>query len=187
MEGELKGQARLARQAEAELRRVQLERKELAGDLHQAIQDKNAMLKGIGRERREHDVEVRALVDRSENLEAAVRLRAKQDAGKKLQHKLAMAKADVLCTNVKAKLKVLDKEEGQLRYQREKQSRQRVLDVDALNILKLGVECKWLQMERKDDRMTKRMDALASQEATLCQRCANVEKDKKVYFAASFF
>jgi hypothetical protein len=44
-------------------------------------------------------VEVRTLVDRCENLEAAVRLRAKQDAGKKLLHKLAMAKADVLCTN----------------------------------------------------------------------------------------
>jgi hypothetical protein len=43
MEGELKGQARLARQAQAELRRVQLERKELAGDLHQAMQDKNAI------------------------------------------------------------------------------------------------------------------------------------------------
>ncbi len=84
MEGELKGQARLARQAQAELRRVQLERTALAGDLHQATQDKNAMLKVIGRERREHDVELRTLVDRCENLEAAVRLRSKQDAGKKL-------------------------------------------------------------------------------------------------------
>jgi hypothetical protein len=191
MEGELKGQARLARQAQAELRRVQLERTELVGDLHQAMQDKNAMLKVIGRERREHDVEVRTLVDRCENLEASVRLRAKQDAGKKLQHKLAMAKADVLCTNLKAKLKVLDKEEGHLRYQREKQSRQRVLDVEAVNILKWGVERKRLHMERKDDRMTKRMDALAVEEATLCQRRDIVQKDKKVhavlYFAASFF
>ncbi len=120
MEGELKGQARLARQAEAELRRVDLEHKELEGDLNQAIQDKNAMLKVIGRERREHDVEVRALANRCEDLEAAVRLRAKQDAGKHLQHKLAMVKVDVLCTNLKAKLKVLDKAEGQLRYQRAK-------------------------------------------------------------------
>jgi hypothetical protein len=170
---------------------VDLERKELAGDLIQAIQDKNAMLKVIGRERREHDVEVRALVDRCDNLEAAVRLRSKQDAGKKLQHKLAMAKADVLCTNLKAKLKVLDKAEGQLRYQRAKQSWQRVLDVDAVNILRQGVESKQLQMERKDERMTKRMDALAVEEATLCQRCANVEMDKKVHsvlhFAASFY
>ncbi len=191
MEGELTGQARLARQAEAELGRMQLERNELKGDLHQAIQEKNAMLKGIGRERREHDVKVRALVDRCENLEAAVRLRAKQDAGKKLQHKLAMAKADVLCTNLKAKLKVLDKEEGQLRYQRAKQSRQRALDVDAVNILKWGVERKGVQMERKDDRMTKRMDALAIEESTLCQRRATaVEKDKKVHavlYIASFF
>ena len=96
MEGELKGQARLARQAEAELRRVQLERKDLARDLQQATQDKNAILKAIGRERREHDVEVRTLEDRCDNLEAAVRLRAKQDAGEKLVHKVAMAKADVL-------------------------------------------------------------------------------------------
>jgi hypothetical protein len=63
--------------------------------------------------------------------------------------------------NLKTKLKVLDKEEGHLRYQREKQSRQRVLDVEAVNILKWGVESKRLnQIERKDDRMTKRMDAL---------------------------
>jgi hypothetical protein len=191
MEGELKGQARLARQAEAELRRVQLERKDLARDLQQAIQDKNAILKGIGRERREDDVEVRTLEDRCENLEAAVRLRAKQDAGKKLLHKLAMAKADVLCANLKVKLKVLDKEEGQLRYQRKKQGRQRGLDVDAVNILKRGVESQRLQMDRKGDRMTKRFDALAVGGATLCRRRASVEKDKKVhsllYFAASFF
>ncbi len=66
-----------------------------------------------------------------------------------------------------------------------------MLDVDAVNILKWGVESKRLQMERKDDRMTKRMAASASQEATLCQRRASVEKDKKVhavlYFATSFF
>jgi hypothetical protein len=190
MEGELKGQARLARQAEAELRRVQLERKDLARDLQQATQDKNAILKAIGRERREHDVEVRTLEDRCDNLEAAVRLRAKQDAGKKLQHKVAMAKADVLCVNLKAKLKALDKEEGQLRYQREKQSRQRGFEIDALNILKGGVESQRLQMERKGDKMTKRIEALAVEEAAVCQRRANVEKDTKVHsilcFAASF-
>ena len=183
MEGELKGQARLARQVEAELGRMQIERNELKEDLHQAIQEKNAMLKGIGRERREHDVKVRALVDRCDNLEAAVHLRAKQDAGKKLQHKLAMAKADVLCMNLKAKLKVLDKEEGQLRYQRAKQSRQRALDVDAVNILKWGVERKGVQLERKDERMTKRVDALAREESSLCQQRATVETEKKVIAA----
>ena len=190
MEGELKGQSRLARKAQDELSRVQLERTELSGELHQAMLDKNAMLKAIGRERREHDVEVRMLEGRCDNLEAAVRLRAKQDAGKKLQHKLAMAKADVLCTALKAKLKVLDKEEGHLRYQREKQSRQRMLDVEEVNILKWGLQSKRLQIERKDERMTKRIEALAVEEATLCQRRANVAKDKKVravlYFVASF-
>ncbi len=85
----------------------------------------------------------------------------------------------------------MDKEEGHLRYQREKQSRQRVLDVEAVNILKLGLESKRLQIERKDDRMTKHMDALAVEETTLCKRREILEKDKKVravlYFVASFF
>ena len=53
MKGELKGQARLARQAEAELRRVQLERKDLARDLQQATQDKNAILNQGNRARKE--------------------------------------------------------------------------------------------------------------------------------------
>jgi hypothetical protein len=43
------------------------------------------------------------MTDKCDNLEASVRLRAKQDEGKKQQHKLAMANADALCTNLKKK------------------------------------------------------------------------------------
>ncbi len=59
-----------------------------------------------------------------------------------------------------------------------------------MSILKRGVESQQLQMERKTDRITKRIDTLAVGEAALCQRRANVEKAKKVHsilcFAASF-
>jgi hypothetical protein len=58
IEGKLTGQVRKARQAEAELKTVQVERRELRKDLHLAIQEKNEMLKLIGRERRQHDVDL---------------------------------------------------------------------------------------------------------------------------------
>ena len=64
MAGELKGQTRIARQADAELKRVQAERSQLQGDIHRAVQDKNDALRRIGRERRQHDVDVRGWKDK---------------------------------------------------------------------------------------------------------------------------
>jgi hypothetical protein len=56
-------------------------------------------LKRIGQERRQHDVDLRTWQENCENLEASVQLRAKQDEAKKRQqHKLAMAKTDVIDT-----------------------------------------------------------------------------------------
>jgi hypothetical protein len=80
--GELKGQTRIARQAEAELKKVQAERSELQGAINRAVQDKNDSLKRIGRERRQNDVDVREWKDKCENLETSVRLRDKQEQGK---------------------------------------------------------------------------------------------------------
>jgi hypothetical protein len=92
--GELKGQTQIARQAEAGLKRVQAERRELQGSINRAVQDKNYALKRIGRERRQNDMDIREWKEKCENIEAALHLRDKQEQGKKQQHKVAMAKAE---------------------------------------------------------------------------------------------
>jgi hypothetical protein len=81
MAGELKGQTRIARQSEAELKRVQAERSQLQGEINRAVQDKNDALRRIERERRQHDVDVRGWKDKCENLQTSVRLREKEDEG----------------------------------------------------------------------------------------------------------
>jgi hypothetical protein len=60
---------------------VQVERRELQGAINRAVHDKNETLKQIGRERRQHDVDVREWKDKCENLEGSVRLREKQEQG----------------------------------------------------------------------------------------------------------
>jgi hypothetical protein len=67
------------------------------------------------------------------------------------------------------KMKVLDKEEEQLRYQRAKQRRLLGLDKEEVDILKWGVERDQVKVQRKNDAMTKCTDTLAIEEATLCE------------------
>jgi len=186
MAGKLKGQTRSARQAEAELTRVLAERRELQGDLHRAVQDKNDALRRIGRERRQHDVDVRGWKDKCENLQASVRLREKQDEGKKRQHKVTMEKADVLCTTLKTKLKLLDKREGELRYQHEKARKQLGEEKAAVTILKWGVERGQSVVGRREIANTKRTDTLTKHEATLCQKRQKLQKEKQVMFSSFF-
>jgi hypothetical protein len=56
-------------------------------------------------------------------LETSVRLRDKQEQGKKRKHKEAMTKAEDLCATLKTQMKGLNEREGQLRYQRRKARR----------------------------------------------------------------
>lgn len=186
MAGELKGQTRSARQAKAELKIVQAERSQLQGDLHRAVQDKHDALRRIGRERRQHDVDVRGWKDKCDNLQASVRLRDKQDEGKKRQHKLTMEKADGLCTTLKTKLKLLDKREGELRYKHEKARKQLGEEKAAVTILKWGVERGQSVVGRREIANTKRTDTLTKHEATLCQKRQKLQKEKQVTFSSFF-
>ena len=179
--GELKVQTRIARQAEAEVKRVQVERRELQGAINRAVRDKNESLKRIGRERRQHDVDVREWKDKCHNLEASVRLREKQEQGKKRQHKVAMSKAEDLCTTLKTRMKLLDKQEGQLRYLRAKARRQLDIEKDAVNILKSGVQRKQCVVVRQEKINIKRRDALIVDEATLGKKWEKLGKDKLVW------
>ena len=179
--GELKVQTRIARQAEAEVKRVMMERGELQSAIKRAVRDKNESLKRIGRERRQHDVDVREWKEKCDNLEASVRLREKQEQGKKRQHKVAMAKAEDLCTTLKTRMRLLDKQEGQLRYQRAKARRQLDIEKDAVNILKCDVERKRSLVDRQEVISIKRRDALIVDEATLGKKREKLGKDKLVW------
>ena len=179
--GELKVQTRIARQAEAEVKRVQVERRELQRAINRAVHDKNETLKRIGRERRQHDVDVREWKDKCDNLEASVRLREKQEQGKKRQHKVAMSKAEDLCTTLKTRMKLLDKQEGQLRYLRAKARRQLDIEKDAVNILKSGLQRKQCVVVRQEEINIKRRDALIVDEATLGRKREKLGKDKLVW------
>ena len=186
MAGELKGQTRSARQAKAELKIVQAERSQLQGDLHRAVQDKHDALRRIGRERRQHDMDVRGWKDKCENLQASVRLRDKQDEGKKRQHKLTMEKADGLCTTLKTKLKLLDKREGELRYQHEKARKQLGEEKAAVNILKWGVERVQSVVARREIANSKRRETLTKHEATWCQKREKLQKEKEVRLSTCY-
>jgi hypothetical protein len=179
--GELKVQTRIARQAEAEVKRVMMERGELQSAIKRAVRDKNESLKRIGRERRQHDVDVREWKEKCDNLEASVRLREKQEQGKERQHKVAMSKAEDLCTTLKTRMKLLDKQEGQLRYLRAKARRQLDIEKDAVNILKSGVQRKQCVVVRQEEINIKRRDALIVDEATLGQKREKLGKDKLVW------
>ena len=179
--GELKVQTRIARQAEAEVKRVMMERGELQSAIKRAVRDKNESLKRIGREIRQHDVDVREWKEKCDNLEASVRLREKQEQGKERQHKVAMSKAEDLCTTLKTRMKLLDKQEGQLRYLRAKARRQLDIEKDAVNILKSGVQRKQCVVVRQEEINIKRRDALIVDEATLGQKREKLGKDKLVW------
>jgi hypothetical protein len=180
--GELKGQTRIARQAEVGLQRGQAEITELQQGINRAVQEKTEALKRIGRERRQHDVDVMQLKEKCGNLEASVRLRDKQEEGKKRQHKEAMAKAEDLCATLETKIKGVDAREGQLRYQRAKARRQMMVDKEAVNILKWGVEREQSLVDRRAASNTERTDTLRSEEATLCKKRDRLGKEKLVWF-----
>ena len=178
--GELKGQTQIARQAEVGLQRVQAERTELQEAINRAVREKNEALKQIGRERRQHDVQVRELKEKCGNLETSLRSRHKQEQGKKRMHKEAMAKAENLCATLKTQMKGLDEREGQLRYQRRKARRQIVVDKEAANIMQWGVERDRILVERRAETNTAISGALRMQEATLWKGRQTLSYDKLV-------
>ena len=164
-EGELRQQTRIARQSTVELVKVQVEQIGLREQLQVLEKEHNVMVKTIGRERRQHDVDRQTLyailplafnmhsteflnlpfpfilrLTKCGNLEATVSLRVKQDEAKKRQHKALMEKADDISMELKLKMKALKKEEGQWRWKRAKQARQMGVELEAVAVMKSGTE-----------------------------------------------
>jgi hypothetical protein len=78
-------------------------------------------------------------------------------------------------------MKVLEKQEGQLRYQRAKARRQIGVEKEAVNILKWGVERDRSVVERREETNSKRTDTLIMEEAALWKNRDRLGKDKLVF------
>ena len=113
LEGALRSQTKLGRQTEAELDIVQIERCALRDQLDVVMTDNRDLIKTMGRERRQHDVDKQTIQEQCDNLKSQVVRRDKQDTAKRRQHLEAMERADALQSTLKLQKKSLAKEEGQ--------------------------------------------------------------------------
>ncbi len=86
LEGALRSQTRQGRQSEAELDKVQMERCQLRDQHDVVMTDNRDLMKTMGRERRQHDVEKQTIKEQCENLKSQVLRRNKLDTGKRRQH-----------------------------------------------------------------------------------------------------
>jgi hypothetical protein len=169
-EGALREEERSGRQKETQLVHVLEDHTRLREQWEQAIQARNNLLKDVGRERRQHDIEKQTWLEKRTNLETALQHMDKKEEGRKLAHKIAMAKADELCARLRLKLGALEKEAGQLKWQRAKHSRVVARDKEAVEIERWGVKRKETQVARSQEMIAKRQHVLEGEEAVLCTR-----------------
>jgi hypothetical protein len=156
------------------------EQTKLRAQWEQALKARNDLLKEVGRERRLRDVEKQTWLEKRTNLETALQHMDKKEDGRKLNHKIAMAKADKLCSEVRRQLGALEKEAGQLKWQRAKHRKDIARDKDALKIENWSVKRKETQVARKQDRIAKRQQTLEGEEAVLCSKLEKVAALKQV-------
>jgi seryl-tRNA synthetase len=166
LQGEVTKKGRMVRQSEADLKSLQEEGRKLQEELERANADRNENLKRIGRERRQWDVDRQALVEKCGGLSNMVILRDKQDESKKRQHKLAMAKANEMCTKLKAKMKDI--------LQQEKES---------VTLAMTRVTSDQKKVNKMDDRLQQRADNLLREAKGIERDRCKVETAKKVVVA----
>jgi hypothetical protein len=186
LEGELRAVTPTIRQCEAELQKVDEERRDLRDELNIVTTDNREMLKVLGRERRHNDVAKQTLLDKCANLEVLVRRKEKQEEGRKRQHVEAMGKADVLRATFEARKTALAKEEGQWRWKCARKERQLGLDEDALKLAKFGVDYARTKLERKEVSMGKRDEKVAVKERAAEKVRAKVHAERQVSLLLSF-
>ena len=119
-EGVLREEGRSGRQLAIQMGQVLEEQAKLKAEWEQAMKARNELLKDVGRERRLRDVEKQTWLEKRTNLETALEHMNKKEDGRKGKHKTAMAKADELCAELRQQLRALEKEAGQLKWQRAK-------------------------------------------------------------------
>jgi len=188
LKGEVTKKGRMARRSEADVKSLQAERSKIMDELERTIADRNDKLKRIGRERRQWDVDRQAMVEKCGVLSDMVTLRDKQDASKKRQHKLAMTKANEVCTQLKAKMKDILQQEGRFMYARKKFARDIGLEKQSVTLAMTRVKSDQKKVNKMDDRLQQRAD-------NLLRRVEGVERDRRkvdtakkvVFFAVSVF
>jgi hypothetical protein len=206
--GELRQQARIARQATAELGKVKQEKIELKERLELMATEHNDMPKTLVRERRLHDVErqkmyyipsprpfpnplcpvayvtlcpfVISRVTKCDNLKATVTLRDMQDEAKKRRHSVAMAKANTIKLALDTKMKALTKEEGQWRWKRYKQARNLEVEKQTLQAKHVDVQLAGKRIDRKTIALRQGCAALEREASALVKAGAKHVADKKV-------
>ena len=170
----------MVRQSEADLKSLQEEGRKLQEELERANADRNENLKRIGRERRQWDVDRQALVEKCGGLSNMVILRDKQDESKKRQHKLAMAKANEVCQQLKAKLKDVLQQKGRLAYERKKFARDVGLEKEAVSFAMIRVTSEQNKVDKRDNRLTRQANKLLLQAEGVVRDRAKVETAKKM-------
>ena len=183
LQGEVTKKGRMVRQSEADLKSLQEEGRKLQEELERANADRNENLKRIGRERRQWDVDRQALVEKCGGLSNMVILRDKQDESKKRQHKLAMAKANEMCTKLKAKMKDILQQEGRFMYERKKFARNIGLEKDTVTLAMTRVTSDQKKVNKMDDRLQQRADNLLREAKGIERDRCKVETAKKVVVA----
>jgi hypothetical protein len=180
LEGALRSQTGQGRQSEAELDKVQMERCELRDQLDFVMTDNRDLMKTMGRERRQHDVEKHTIQEQCDNLKSQVLRRMKLDTGKRRQHMEAMERADALQTTLELEKKALAKEEGQWRWKCAKQERLLGVQQGALSMSTLRIEHARTTLMRKESNIAKREHTVAAKEETVVKYRKKVEAERKV-------
>ena len=206
--GELRQQARMARQATAELGKIQREQIELKERLEFMATEHNDMSKTLVRERRLHDVErqkmyyipsprpfpdplctfayvtlcpfVISRITKCDNLKATVTLKDKQDEAKKRRHREAMAKANTIKLALDTRMKALTKEEDQWRWKRYKQARNLEVEKQTLQAKHVDVQLAGKRIAREKIALRQGCAALEREASTLVKAGAKHVADKKV-------
>jgi hypothetical protein len=106
--------------------------------------------------------------------------RDKQDESKKRQHKLAMAKANEVCTKLKAKMKDILQQEGRFMYERKKTARDIGLAKQSVTLAMTRVKSDQKKVNKMDDRLQQRADNLLRQAKGVERDRGKVETAKKV-------
>jgi hypothetical protein len=91
-----------------------------------------------------------------------------------------MAKANELCTKLKAKLKDILQQEGKLAYERKKFARDIGLEKQAVSLAITRVTSDQKKFDKRDNRLSRQADKLLVQAKGVVRDRAKVETAKKV-------
>jgi hypothetical protein len=150
--------------------------------------DNRDLIKTMGRERRQHDVDKQTIQEQCDNLKSQVVRRDKQDTAKRRQHLEAMeSRADALQSTLKLEKKSLAKEEGQWRWKCAKQERLLGVQQGALSMSTVRNEQARMSLQRKESNIAKREHTVIAKEETAVKYRKKVEAERKVQHLCFYY